>query len=319
VRISEHSSKEQKRIIDRIKNYIESIDHPGIQIRVTGRAVIDTNVMAAMVNGQVVWITGASSGIGEALAGEFAATGAKLVLSARRADELERVAGHCRRSGAAEVMVLPLDVCDEDAVAAAPAAVVDRFGRIDWLINNAGISQRSLCEDTQLDVYRRLFDVDVMGPIALTKAVLPHMLERRSGHIAVTASVAGKLGVPYRTGYCAAKHAVMGFFDALRAEVADRGVKVTTIVPGFIRTNLPRVALIGDGSEFGKEDQHIAGGMDVTDCARVIMAGFESGRPEIPVGKGKEMHALWIKRLLPGLAFRIARKTAAPKYRADEA
>ncbi len=272
-----------------------------------------------MTRDQVVWITGASSGIGEALAAEFAARGARLVLSARRADELERVAERCRGAGAADVLVLPLDVCDQDAVAAAPGTVIERFARIDWLINNAGISQRSLCEETQLDVYRRLFDVDVMGPIALTKAVLPQMIEQRSGHIAVTASVAGKIGVPYRTGYCAAKHAVMGFFDALRAEVADRGVKVTTIVPGFIRTNLPKVALVGDGSEFGKEDQHIAGGMDVTDCARVIMAGVESGRPEIPVGKGKEMHALWIKRLFPRLAFQIARKTAAPKYHADEA
>ena len=259
-----------------------------------------------MFENHTVWITGASSGIGEALALQFAARRAKLVLSARRRDELERVRDACLDRGATDndVLVLPLDVTDWDAMPAALDQVLGTFGRIDMLINNAGISQRSLCVDTDMSVYRKIFDVDVLGQIALTKTVLPVMLERGSGHIAITSSVAGKIGVGQRTGYCAAKHAVMGFYDALRAETARSGLQVTTITPGFINTNISVNALKGDGSEFGKVDDDIAGGMDVTRCAEVIMQGFEKGTPEIAVGEGMEMKALWLKRFFPKAVFK---------------
>ncbi|PHQ27073.1 short chain dehydrogenase [Marinobacter guineae] len=258
---------------------------------------------------QTVWITGASSGIGEALALRFAQDGARLVLSARRESELERVAVRCRDSGLAadKVLVLPLDVTDWDSLPVAVQTVLDTFGSVDLLINNAGVSQRSLCKDTDMAVYQKLMDVDVMGQIALTKAVLPHMLERRAGHLAVTSSVAGKVGAPMRTGYCAAKHAVMGFFDALRAEVEGQGVQVSTITPGFIRTDISRNALAGDGSAYGEEDEDIAGGMDVTECAEVVYKGLKAKKREIPVGKGKEMAALWVKRISPEALFRMAR------------
>jgi short-subunit dehydrogenase len=259
-----------------------------------------------MFTDNVAWITGASSGIGEALACELARQGAIPVLSARRAGELERVRERCRELGAPDALALPLDVTDEAALAPAVETVLGRFGRVDTLINNAGISQRSLCVDTEMAVYRRVFEVDVLGQIALTKAVLPVMLERGSGHVVVMASVAGKVGAPYRTGYCAAKHAVMGFFDALRAEVAKKGVRVTTITPGYIRTAISIHALRGDGSEFGTTDREIAGGMDVERCAQVIIDGFRKGKPEIAVGEGFEMHALWLKRLFPRLVFRKA-------------
>ena len=261
---------------------------------------------------QTVWITGASSGIGEALALRYAMDGASLVLSARRKDELERVAGRCRDTGlpADQVLVLPLDVTDWESLPGAVQSVLDTFGTIDLLVNNAGVSQRSLCEDTDMAVYQKLMDVDVMGQIALTKAVLPHMQERGSGHLAVTASVAGKVGVPQRTGYCAAKHAVMGFFDALRAEVEGQGIDVSTIVPGFIRTDISRNALAGDGSVFGKLDDNIAGGMDVTECAEVVFKGLNAKKREIPVGKGKEMAALWIKRVSPEVLFRLTKASA---------
>jgi short-subunit dehydrogenase len=182
--------------------------------------------------------------------------------------------------------------------------VTGAFGRIDMLINNAGISQRSLCVDTDMSVYRQILEVDVLGQIALTKSVLPLMLKQGSGHIAITSSVAGKIGAPQRTGYCAAKHAVMGFFDALRAETCHHGVQVTTITPGFIRTNISVNALKGDGSEFGTMDDDVAGGMDVTRCAEVIMAGFRKGTPEIAVGEGMEMKALWLKRFFPKAVFK---------------
>lgn len=261
---------------------------------------------------QVVWITGASSGIGEALALEFASAGARLVLSARREEELNRVKERCAELGMenAHVLVLPLDVTDHDAMPAAVQSVLDTFGRTDMLINNAGISQRSLCVDTDMAVYRQLFEVDVLGQIALTKAVLPGMLAQESGHIAITSSVAGKIGVPKRTGYCAAKHAVMGFYDALRAETAQRGIQVTTITPGFIKTNISVNALRGDGTEFGEVDGDIAGGMDVTRCAGVIMDGFRKGVPEIAVGEGMEMKALWLKRFFPRAVFKKVEKMA---------
>ena len=263
-----------------------------------------------MFKGQTIWITGASSGIGEALAYEFAKAGAKLVLSARRPDELERVKASAGTygPGADNILVLPLDVTDEAGVAAATAQAKAFSGRIDMLVNNAGISQRSLCVDTDMATYRKLFEVDVFGQIALTKAVLPIMLEQGSGHMVVTASVAGKIGVKQRTGYCAAKHAMMGFFDALRAEVAASGIKVSTITPGFIRTNIATHALKGDGSEFGKVDKNIAGGMDVTACAKVIMRGLERGKREIPVGDGPEMKALLVKRFFPNMLFRMVEK-----------
>ncbi|MBT8039499.1 MAG: SDR family oxidoreductase [Gammaproteobacteria bacterium] len=260
----------------------------------------------AVYQDKTVWITGASSGIGEALARAFAAEGARLVLSARRQDELERVREACtgHNPEGADHLVLPLDVTDHPRLAEAVATVTERCGTIDVLINNAGISQRSLCVDTEMDVYRHLMEVDVLGQIALTREVLPTMIRQSSGQIAITASVAGKIGVPYRTGYCAAKHAVMGFFDALRGEVVHDGITVHTIVPGYIRTAIAEHALKGDGSELGYTDSAIASGMDPDRCAAVILNGLSRGKPEIPVGEGFEMQALWIKRLFPRLVFK---------------
>lgn len=260
-----------------------------------------------MFNDKVIWITGASSGIGEALAYEFAQRGSKLILSARRESELNRVKSQCVNLGASDshINVLPLDLANQDAMISLAKEANNVFGRIDFLLNNAGISQRSLCLETGLDVYRKLLDIDVMGQIALTKAVLPYMVEQGSGHISVTSSVAGKVGVKMRTGYCAAKHAVMGFFDALRAEVSDKGIQVSTITPGFIRTAISKNALAADGSAFGVDDEDIAAGMDVTKCAQVIIKGIEKGKKEIPVGEGKEMMVLWLKRFLPNLAFKL--------------
>ena len=256
---------------------------------------------------QVVWITGASSGIGEALAKAFSHSGASVVLSARNTAELNRVREECIAAGAAAgtVLVLPLDVLDYDALAEAVNTVRNTFGRIDLLINNAGTSQRSFCLETELQVYRTLFELNVIAQIALTKAVLPVMVEQGGGHVLVTASVAGKVGAPLRTGYCAAKHAVMGFFDALRTEVAYLGIKVTTIVPGFIRTNIGSNALTGTGAPTGKADEDIEGGMDVTECADLILQGIAGGVEEIAVGSGPEMGLLELKRQDPTGTFRL--------------
>lgn len=252
---------------------------------------------------RVVWITGASSGIGAALATRLAEKGSSLVLSARRLDVLQDVAEQCREAGASDVLVLPLDIARHDTMESAARQVFSHYGRVDMLINNAGISQRSLCVDTDFSVYRQMMEVNVLGQIALTLAVLPAMIERGTGHMVATASVAGKVGAPMRTGYCAAKHAVMGFFDALRCEVAADGIKVTTIVPGFIRTDVGKSALKGDGNPTGVSDQDIESGMDVGACADAIIRGFENGDPEIAVGEGPEMGLLQLKRENPTAAF----------------
>lgn len=271
------------------------------------------NTNECSFHNQVVWITGASSGIGEALAKAFSHSGARVVLSARNTAELNRVRQECVAAGAdaGTLLVLPLDVLDYDALPNAVQSVLQAFGRIDLLINNAGTSQRSFCLETDLQVYRTLLELNVIAQIALTKAVLPVMVAQGSGHVLVTASVAGKVGAPLRTGYCAAKHAVMGFFDALRTEVAYLGIKVTTIVPGFIRTSIGSNALTGTGAPAGKQDEDIESGMDVTECADVILQGIAGGVEEIAVGSGPEMGLLELKRQDPTSTFRLLEAMAA--------
>lgn len=256
---------------------------------------------------RVVWITGASSGIGEALAKAFAKQGAYLILSGRRVEALEAVAQAC---APAKTIVLPFEATDYDALPSIVDKAWDWQGRIDLLVNNAGISQRGKAIDTDMAVYRQLLEIDFFAPIAVTKLVLPKMLERGRGHIAVVSSVAGKIGVPQRTGYCAAKHALQGFFDALRAENAHLGLDVSLITPGFIRTNIARNALSADGKARGESDANIEGGMDPDKAAQVILAGLAAKREEIPVGEGREMFALKLKRFAPGLLSRMTQKMA---------
>ena len=259
---------------------------------------------------KVVWITGASSGIGAALALEFAAEGAKLVLSARTEADLNKIKDQCIDVGGCcdDYLVLPLDITDQASLQGCVNNVLEWGKSIDMLINNAGISQRSSCVNTTMETYRAIIEVDVIAQIALTKAVLPTMIEQKSGHFVVTSSISGKIGVPFRTGYCAAKHAMMGFFDSLRTEVTQYGIKVTTITPGYIRTDISSRAIAGNGEVYGREDAEIRGGMDVSDCAKKIMQGFRKGKQEIPVGKGFEMNALWIKRFFPKTLFKLAEK-----------
>jgi short-subunit dehydrogenase len=206
---------------------------------------------------------------------------------------------------AKDVLVLPIDLLRTDDMPAKVDIVLAHFKGLDVLINNAGISQRSLCIDTELSTYKTLIDVDVFGQIALTKAVLPLMLKQGSGHIAVTSSVAGKVGVKLRTGYCAAKHAVMGFFDALRAEVAEHNIKVSTITPGFIKTEVSINAMTSDGSKFGVEDDDIKNGMDVDKCAAIIVEKMNKGVKEIVVGRGLSVFVLILKRYFPNLVFTL--------------
>jgi short-subunit dehydrogenase len=246
---------------------------------------------------KVVWITGASSGIGEAMALAASAEGAKLVLSARRAAELQRVRQACAHP--ANVAVLPLDLTDFDAEAAARKAAAF-FGPVDVLVNNAGISQRSTVLQTDMSVYRRLFELDFFACVALTKAVLPAMVAAHGGHIVTISSVVGYVGTPLRSGYAAAKHALHGFYDALRAEVWREGVRVTLICPGFIKTNVSLNAITGDGGAHGLMDSGQLNGMEPAECARQIWAAVAAGREEAFIGS-KEALFVRLKRFLPGV------------------
>lgn len=262
------------------------------------------------IEGRVVWITGASSGIGEALAYELARKGAKLILSARRTEELERVQKACP-TAPEHVAVVPLDLTDTDALPAHAEEARQAFGRIDVLINNAGVSQRSLAKDTELSVYRQLMDLDWFAQVALTKAVLPEMIERRSGHVVVISSVAGKVGVPLRTGYCAAKHALHGFFDALRAEVAQDNIGVTLVCPGFVRTSVSVNALGADGQPHGAMDRDIEGGMPPEELAERIVKGLARDREEMVIAGRMERSLVRLKRFAPGLASRFIKRLAS--------
>ncbi|TGK22975.1 SDR family oxidoreductase [Leptospira stimsonii] len=248
---------------------------------------------------KVVWITGASSGIGEELAKEAAKRGAKIVLSARRPKELERVKKECGLTKA-NSLVLPLDLEDYKKLKNVPKTVIDQFGRIDVLINNGGISQRSYTYETTIDTYEKLMDVNYFGNIALSLAVLPIMRKQKSGVISSISSVAGLFGVPLRSGYSASKAALTGFYEALRAENGKEGVKVTLVYPGFIKTQISNNALKGDGTKQGKMDSIIEQGISADECARKILDAIADGKNEIVIAGFRESFATFLHKFFPG-------------------
>ena len=237
-------------------------------------------------SGKTVWVTGASSGIGEALVKAFVADGGAAILSGRNVAELERVV---RETGAPErCLILPFDTQDFDVLAEMAATAVAFRGSVDVLVNNAGISQRSLAIDTDFSVYNRIVAIDLLAPIALTQALLPHLVERRSGQLVMISSVAGKAGVPMRTAYCAAKHGLIGYSDALRSEIAGQGIGVLVVAPGSVRTNVSRNALNADGSVRGSSDAAIDNGIDPAVVARTIWDAVADGKREIVIAEGME-------------------------------
>lgn len=258
------------------------------------------------LSNSVIWITGASSGIGEAIALKVSKLeNVKLVLSARREEELQRVAT-LTGLPSSNVLILPLDMTELDSLPAHVETVRQRFGRIDYLFQNAGITQRSTVLDTDFTVYQRLMDVNFFGVVALTKAVLPLMLAQGSGHFIVTSSVAGKLGTKQRSGYCASKHALHGFFDALRAEVYNAGLRVTMVCPGYIKTPISVNALRADGQTHGKMDDNQEKGMMPDEFAKQLLRAVLKEKEEVYIG-GSEIYGIYLKRFLPGLLSRILR------------
>jgi short-subunit dehydrogenase len=256
---------------------------------------------------KVVWITGASSGIGEALALELSREGAFPILSARNVQKLESVKQQCLKH-TSQCWIMPADLSQtgrqtENLV----NKVMQQAGRIDILINNAGRSQRSLAFETPLNVDRSIMEINFFSPVALTKLVLPHMLQKKEGHIVVISSISGKFGFPWRTAYTASKHAVQGFFEALRAELHGKNIPVTIVSPGRIRTNISLNALTGNGTPYNKMDDGQANGMTAGVCASKIIKAIKKNRKELLVGK-KEIFMVYIRHFLPAIYHRIVHK-----------
>lgn len=258
-----------------------------------------------MFDNKIVWITGASSGIGEALAIAFSREGARLVLSARNEAELERVRKKC--ANPERHIVKPLDVADTDAVTRTAADVLRDLGQVDVVVHSAGVSQRSNAAETDLATDRRIMEINYFGTIALTKALLPSMIARKSGHIVPISSVIGYVGVPLRSAYAASKHALHGFFNTLRAETHKHGLRVTIVCPGYIRTKVSENALRGDGTPHGQLDETHARAMRPETAAPKIVRGIAAGKREVHVG-GPEIMAIGLQRHLPALAALVLRK-----------
>jgi short-subunit dehydrogenase len=252
--------------------------------------------------GATAWVTGASSGIGEALAKGLAARGAHVLLSGRRLNALARVEAEI--GGAARA--LPFETTDYAALPGIVAQALSWRGGIDLLVNNAGVSQRSLALDTEFEVYRKLMEIDFFAPLRLTQLILPHMVARGGGRIAIVSSGAGKVGVPLRTGYCAAKFACVGYFEALRAEVERAyGVDVTVILPGSVRTNVAINALEGNGAPRGVSDVNIDEGIPVERAATTILDGLAADAREIVVAEGRELMAMQLRASQPETVFAL--------------
>jgi short-subunit dehydrogenase len=250
--------------------------------------------MSAKLQSRVAWITGASSGVGEGLATVFHREGADIIISARREAELERVRATCT-DGTGSITVLPFDITDAGARDAAAERVLGSFERIDILVNNAGIGQRSLAQDTTMEVERQIMEVDYFGPIALTKLVLPRMIEQQSGHLIVTSSVAGKHAVPLHAAYCAAKHALHGYFDTLRIEHLQDHLDVMLLVIAGIRSNVFEHALTGDGSEYGTSDWGSDSGMTAEACAERVVEAIINREPEVVISIEEAKQAMLLK------------------------
>lgn len=247
---------------------------------------------------KTVWITGASSGIGESTAYAFAKKGSRLILSARNMEELERVKANCK--GAASVDLVRLDLGNHEELFQIAAAVIEKHKTIDVLVNNAGISQRSLAKETIFSVDKALIDVNLLGTIALSKAVLPAMLAQKSGYMVVITSLMGKFGAPMRSSYAAAKHGLHGFFDTLRAECFYDNVKVLMVCPGYVKTNVSINSLTADGSQQGTMDDATAKGVSPDLVASKIIDGIAKDKQEIYIG-GKELLGVYLKRFFPRL------------------
>lgn len=256
-------------------------------------------------NNRVIWVTGASSGIGRALAIELSKLNSRLILSARNTEQLNETKSLCENTD--KVKILPLDIAEYNLAQQKVDEAINLFGTVDILVNNGGISQRSLAKETPIEVDEKVFNVNYFGTVALTKAILPHFLAKKSGHIAVTSSVVGKFGSPLRSSYSASKHAVHGFFDSLRAELYEDNISVTIVCPGYVHTNVSLNALNASGEKTNVMDNATKNGISPELMAKKYANALYKKKNEIWVGK-KEKLAVYIKRFFPSLLAKMVRK-----------
>lgn len=275
--------------------------------RIKIRTFEQGTMMSSYFDNKVIWITGASSGIGEALVKELTLnTNAKIILSSRKEEQLYAVAENTGLTHS-RYAVLPLDLAHYKSMPDMAGKAIEKFGKIDILINNAGLSQRSLAMETDIEIDKHLMEVDYLGTVALTKAVVPYMIRNGGGQIAVVSSLMGIFGAPMRSGYAAAKHALHGFFDALRAELYSQNILVTIICPGFIQTNISIHALTGDGSLQGTMDDATEKGMPADVFAKKMLYAIEKKKNQKAIG-GKEVMGVYLKRFFPALLAKVIRK-----------
>ncbi|WP_127019126.1 SDR family oxidoreductase [Flagellimonas beolgyonensis] len=258
------------------------------------------------IAGKTIWITGASSGIGKSLALALSSRNCNLILSARNAGALQEVKSLCGNGD--NIAVLPLDLNDHEGMNEVVNNALSLFGKVDILVNNAGISQRSLIKDTDFSVYKKLIDIDYLGTVALSKAILPHFIQNQNGHYVTVTSLMGKFGSPYRSGYCGAKHALHGFFDVMRMEHEKDGVKVTLVCPGFVQTNVAKNALTSDGSPQEQDDVATQNGVTPEYAAQKMIAAIEKDKFEVYIG-GKEIKGIYLKRFFPKLLHKVVLKS----------
>lgn len=253
-----------------------------------------------------VWITGASSGLGEAMALAFSRENAHLILSARNEQKLRGVASRCEGNGTKHI--LPIDLAEPQSLPEKVDQALALGGHIDILINNGGISQRAHAVETLPEVTRRLFEINFFGTIELTRLVLPSMIQRQSGHIVTISSIVGKFGSPKRSTYSASKHALHGYFDSLRFEVQDDGIDVTLVCPGFIRTDISRHALTAQGEPQNSMDEKTARGMSTEEFSSKVLKAIRRKKKEVNIGKF-EVFGVYLKRFAPGLFRRLLAKS----------
>ena len=260
----------------------------------------------AKFENKTVWITGASSGIGAACAILFAKEKANLILTASRMNALKIIQEKCILLGA-KCEILPSDLSDTKGIPALVEAALHFYGGIDVLYNNAGISQRGLAGDTLFEVDKKIMEINYFAPVLITRLVLPGMLSKKSGTIAVTTSIAGRFGFPLRSAYSASKHALYGFFESLQAEYYDRHIRVVMICPGRVNTNISMNALESDGQNHAVLDSGQAGGISAEKAAKKIVNAIYKQKPEVLVG-GKELFMVYLKRFFPSIARILVRK-----------
>ncbi|EAQ42858.1 SDR family oxidoreductase [Polaribacter sp. MED152] len=255
---------------------------------------------------KTIWVTGASSGIGKALAIELAKQNAQLILSSRNKQDLEKVKMACKDPN--KVKVIPLDLEDYTNLQEVTNTAISAFGKIDVLVNNGGISQRSLVKDTEIEVDKRIMDINYLGNVALAKALLPHFIANKSGQFVITTSIVGKIGTPLRSSYAASKHALHGFYDSLRAEHFNDNIAVTLVCPGFVNTNISKNALTGDGSPQNKMDNATANGIQPDRFAKLMAKAVLRKKEEVYISGAKEKLGVYVKRWMPKVFSVMIRK-----------